>query len=121
MSVMEYLDNEPLRALAWALVGLCLFCGVLLWRLAKAELVLSRLRVEVESIDRELGMHLEAQKDLLKSLQFLEVAHLKHENDRDVAARMFLRHDERLVRLEAGVVVIAGNRARAARSPGGTA
>lgn len=119
MSVMEYLDNEPLRALAWALIGLCLFCGVLLWRLAKAELALARVTRDAAVITNVVGQVLpDAHRDLLKRVQFLEVAHLKHENDRDVAARMFLRHDERLVRLEAGVVVIPGNRAR--RAPGVT-
>lgn len=118
---LALLDADPTRALAWCLLALCVVVAALVWRLATAEVSLARLRVEIESIDREMHGHRARAADILKRVQFLEVAHLKHETDRDVAARMFLRHDERLSRLEAGVVVISGKRARTVPTPGGTA
>lgn len=118
---LAFLEADPTRTLAWCLLALCVLVGGLVWRLAKAEHRLATLRAEVDSTDRELHGHRARVADLLKRVQFLEVAHLKHETDRDVAARMFLRHDERLSRLEAGVVVISGKRARTVPTPGGSA
>ena len=118
---LAFLEADPTRALAWCLLALCVVVAALVWRLATAEVSLARLRVEIEAMDRELAYLPDAHRDILKRVQFLEVAHLKTETDRDVAARMFLRHDERLSRLEAGVVVISGKRARTVPTPGGTA
>lgn len=84
----------------WALCGVC---ASLVWRVVLTERDVHRLRVEDELRDRETTA-------LRGRVQYLEIEGLKHRTDLETCARLFQRQEERLARLEAGVVVIRGNR-----------